>query len=307
MDLLRAITQHLPSPLVQLGTFLLGEDCYQVLVHDIDLADPIFPQCFRLGISKGLGLGIIAFGSIMKVPQILKITRARSARGISLAMYALEVVAYTVSLAYAIREQLPFTAWGENLSLTVQNMIITLLIIYYAPLPHQLKTIAGGGTDSRGRQNMNKVTLAATAMAVGVLFLASDTLCPPNVLRFLQACTIPISLASKVPQMVELHTTRAPGQLSAIVVVAQLLGTVARVFTTLTETSDRLLLWGFSLATVFNAIIAVQLALYWNGNERLEAAGGRDHVTGPGSAHSHPSIRLTGILSEKPGAGRKQD
>ncbi|CAD6884380.1 unnamed protein product [Tilletia laevis] len=304
MDLLRAITAHLPSPLVQLGTFLLGQDCYSVLVHDIDTADPIFPTCFRLGISKGLGLGIIAFGSIMKVPQILKITRARSARGISLAMYALEVLAYTVSLAYAIREELPFTAWGENLSLTVQNMVITLLIIYYAPL-QSIKSL--GGTSAPG-QNLNKVTLAGTLMVVGVLFLSSQTLCPPHLLRFLQACTIPISLASKVPQMVELHTTRAPGQLSAIVVVAQLLGTIARVFTTLTETSDHLLLWGFSLATVFNAVIAVQLALYWNGNERIEAAANRDAVTGPGASASHPSIRLTGILADgKPGGGRKQD
>ncbi|KAK0543233.1 hypothetical protein OC861_004870 [Tilletia horrida] len=297
MDLLRAITHHLPSPLVSLGSYLLGKDCYTVLVHDIDFDHPTFPQCFRLGISKGLGLGIIAFGSIMKVPQILKITRARSARGISLAMYALEVVAYTVSLAYAIREQLPFTAWGENLSLTVQNMIITLLIIYYAPVD-KLKSI--GGKNAPG-QNMNKVTIAATLMALGVLFLSSSTLCSPKLLRFLQACTIPISLASKVPQMVELHTNRAPGQLSAIVVVAQLLGTVARVFTTLTETNDKLLLWGFSLATVFNTIIAVQLFLYWNGNERLEAAG--NSVTGPG-AHSHPSIRLTAIRSD---GGRKQD
>ncbi|KAE8220836.1 hypothetical protein CF319_g5704 [Tilletia indica] len=303
MDLLRAITGHLPSPLVQLGTFLLGQDCYQVLVHDIDTTDPIFPSCFRLGISKGLGLGIIAFGSIMKVPQILKITRARSAKGISLAMYALEVVAYTVSLAYAIREKLPFTAWGENLSLTVQNMIITLLIIYYTPLS-PVKSL--GGTSAPG-QNMNKVTLAATLMIVGVLFLSSQTLCPPHLLKFLQACTIPISLASKVPQMVELHTTRAPGQLSAIVVVAQLLGTVARVFTTLTETSDHLLLWGFSLATVFNAVIAVQLAMYWNGNERLDAAANRDNVTGPGASASYPSIRMTGILAEKPGGARKQD
>jgi len=245
----------------------------------------------------------------MKVPQILKITRARSAKGVSLTMYALEVVAYTVSLAYAIREQLPFTAWGENLSLTVQNMIITLLIIYYAPLSASLKSL-GAGTNpaaERGR-NMNKVTLAATLMVLGVIFLASPSLCTPRLLRFLQACTIPISLASKVPQMVELHTTKAPGQLSAVVVVAQLLGTVARVFTTLTETSDHLLLWGFSLATVFNTVIAVQLAMYWNGNERYESVNGHSNTaTGPGASLSHPSIRLTGILSEKPGGGRKQD
>lgn len=77
--------------------------------------------CLRLGISKGLGLGIVTFGSIMKVPQMLNITRAHSAQGISLGAYALEVLAYSISLAYAVRKQLPFSTYGENASLTVQS------------------------------------------------------------------------------------------------------------------------------------------------------------------------------------------
>jgi len=53
-------------------------------------------------------------------------------------------------------------------------------------------------------------------------------------------------------------------------VFCQLAGTMARVFTTLTETGDRLLFWGFALATIFNAIIAAQVILYWNGNARKD-------------------------------------
>ena len=56
-----------------------------------------------------------------------------------------------------------------------------------------------------------------------------------------------------------------------LVVFAQLMGTLARVFTTLTETNDHLLFWGFALATVFNAVIAAQVLLYWNGNEKQSA------------------------------------
>ena len=61
---------------------------------------------------------------------------------------------------------------------------------------------------------------------------------------------------------------RATGELSIIVVFAQLMGTIARVFTTLTETNDPLLFWGFALATIFNAVIAIQVIMYWNGNEQ---------------------------------------
>lgn len=98
------------------------------------------------------------------------------------------------------------------------------------------------------------------------IFLFTPTLCLSSFLALLQASTIPLSLLSKVPQMLELQKRKAPGQLSAVVVFAQFAGTIARIFTSLTETQDALLLWGFGLAAIFNAIILAQLVLYWNGN-----------------------------------------
>lgn len=142
-------------------------------------------------------------------------------------------------------------------------MIITLLIIAYSPIPP--------GSNAQARRT--RVVVAGTLMVALSTFLFSPPLCPSGFLSLLQALTIPISLISKVPQMVELHTRKAPGQLSAIVVVAQLAGTMARVFTTLTETNDSLLFWGFALATIFNAVIFVQLIMYWNGNERTLVVG----------------------------------
>ncbi|KAN0062445.1 hypothetical protein ACQY0O_005336 [Thecaphora frezii] len=248
---LQSITHRLPPFLQRPAIALLGQECYTTLIYNADLSST---QCVKLAISKALGLGIIAFGSIIKLPQILNIVRASSATGISLTMYSLEVVAYTISLAYAVRARLPFSTYGENLSLTFQNMIITLLVILYSAGPTQ------GCVEPRSRRP--HAVLAATLMVLGSVALASPSVIPPPLLTTLQALTIPISLASKVPQMLSLHRHKARGQLSAIVVVAQLLGTVARVFTTLTETEDRLLFYGFALATVFNAVIAVQVWMY---------------------------------------------
>lgn len=143
------------------------------------------------------------------------------------------------------------------------DMVITLLIIAYTPISPSL-------TEQARRR---RVMIAAMLMGALTIFLFSPHLCPAGLLSFLQALTIPISLTSKVPQMVELHTRKAPGQLSSIVVFAQLAGTMARVFTTLTETNDSLLFWGFALATLFNAVIFVQLLVYWNGNDRPMVIG----------------------------------
>ena len=96
----------------------LRQECFNSLIWDVNYTDV---KCLRLGLSKGLGLGIVVFGSIIKFPQIYKIVSARSATGISLAMYILEVIAYTISLVYAIRLRIPFSTYGENASLTVQS------------------------------------------------------------------------------------------------------------------------------------------------------------------------------------------
>jgi hypothetical protein len=86
----------------------------------------------------------------MKVPQIVlskfqitfcsvlssdgeAVVTARSARGLSLPAYVLETLAYAITLAYSFKHHFPFSTYGENLFLTVQNIFITLLVIYYAP------------------------------------------------------------------------------------------------------------------------------------------------------------------------------
>ena len=144
-------------------------------------------------------------------------------------------------------------------------MVITLLIIAYSPIS-SLPMSSGSSLRTSSNRSLPLI-VAGTSMVLLTLFLFTPSLCPSGLLSLLQACTIPISLISKVPQMLELHRRKAPGQLSSIVGFAQLLGTIARVFTTLTETDDQLLFWGFALATIFNTIIAVQLVMYWNGNE----------------------------------------
>lgn len=105
-------------------------------------------------------------------------------------------------------------------------MAITLLIIFYSPT---IVNLPSGGSSVRFSGNIPTLALSAGAMLLGSLALASPAIIAPHVLSFLQATTIPVSLASKVPQIRELHRDKAPGQLSAIVVFAQLLGTIARV------------------------------------------------------------------------------
>jgi mannose-P-dolichol utilization defect protein 1 len=43
-----------------------------------------------------------------------------------------------------------------------------------------------------------------------------------------------------------------------------LAGSLARIFTTIQEVDDKLILWGFIAAFALNAVLAAQMVYYWN-------------------------------------------
>src|SRR5947209_5334888 len=102
---------HLPSIIKEPAIHLIGDKCYTSLVENINIRDI---ECVKLLISKGLGIGIVLFGSLIKIPQILKIITARSVEGLSFESVLLETVGYAIGLAYNTRQENPFSTYGEN-------------------------------------------------------------------------------------------------------------------------------------------------------------------------------------------------
>ena len=207
-------------------------------------------------------------GSIMKLPQLLLITSARSARGLSLPAFALETLAYGITSFYSSRNSFPFSTYGENVFLTIQNTIITFLIIYYPT--------------AALRQSQNISSRLATALVVTVTVSISLCIIPKSVLSLLQVLTLPISLFSKLPQIKQNARSKSTGQLSAFAVISQIVGCLARLFTTATEVGDWLVATGFALALMFNGILGVQMWMYWKqdaeeielGKPRITTSGG---------------------------------
>uniref|UniRef100_A0A8C7A8N3 Mannose-P-dolichol utilization defect 1 n=1 Tax=Neovison vison TaxID=452646 RepID=A0A8C7A8N3_NEOVI len=84
---------------------LLPAKCYdQIFVH----WDLLHVPCLKILLSKGLGLGIVAGSLLVKLPQVFKILRAKSAEGLSLQSVMLELVALTGTMVYSITNKFPF-------------------------------------------------------------------------------------------------------------------------------------------------------------------------------------------------------
>ncbi|KAJ8427192.1 hypothetical protein Cgig2_027938 [Carnegiea gigantea] len=89
-------------------------------------------DCLLPLISKLLGYCIVTGSTTVKIPQIMKILEHKSVRGLSLAAFELEVIGYTISLAYCLHNGLPFSAFGEYAFLLVQAIILVAVTYYYS-------------------------------------------------------------------------------------------------------------------------------------------------------------------------------
>ncbi|TVY40005.1 Mannose-P-dolichol utilization defect 1 protein-like protein [Lachnellula subtilissima] len=253
MDSLRSalqpITHALPAPIHELGTSIIGDVCYKTLVLDINLEST---ECLKLAISKGLGLGIIAASSIVKIPQILKLLSSKSSSGISFLSYFLETSAYLISLAYNYRQGFPFSTYGETALIAVQNVVIAVLVLNYS-----------------GKSAGAAVYFQAGAGVLGV--------------------------ASKLPQIAAVWQEGGTGQLSAFAVFNYLIGSLSRIFTTLQEVDDKLILYGFIAGFALNAILAAQMVYYWNAPaKKSEKAKGKMPIkagSGAGSSTATPKAK----------------
>ncbi|KAM0702294.1 hypothetical protein Q7P35_011204 [Cladosporium inversicolor] len=239
---LTPITHRLPAPIQELATMLLGDSCYRSLVHNLTISDSV---CMKLAVSKALSLAIVAASSVVKVPQMIKLINSGSADGVSFIGYLLETASLMVTLVYNVRNKFPFSSFGETAFIVVQNVAICFLVLEYS-----------------GKGNMGSMLIAALAGA-GFLLFNSDIV-SAELLQYLQMGAGAVAALSKLPQIIAIFREGGTGQLSAFTVFSYLFGSLSRIFTTLQEVPDKVILYSFIAGFALNAVLALQMVLYWN-------------------------------------------
>ncbi|KAI5304283.1 hypothetical protein KEM56_006664 [Ascosphaera pollenicola] len=274
---LQPIIARLPPQAHDFLINLLGEKCHKNIILNFDILTD--PDCLVLALSKGLGLGIVTLSAIVKVPQIIKLLRSQSASGVSFVSYALETTSLLITLAYNARQKFPFSTYGESAFIAVQDIAIALLVLAFSGKK------AGAGA-----------FLAAVVGVVYALMFSGETIVDSEKMGLLQAGAGVLGVASKVPQIFTIWREGTTGQLSAFAVSSNVIyfmlctrehmtnipsptqvfnylaGSLARVFTTLQEVDDKLILYGFLAGFTFNCILAFQMFYYWNSSASVKSA-----------------------------------
>jgi mannose-P-dolichol utilization defect protein 1 len=202
--------------------------------------------CNKLLLSKVLSIGIIVGATVVKVPQILKILNSGSVVGLSALSYVLESFVSLIITVYNYRHANPFSTYGESLFLTVQNLVILGLIWLH-------------------RRRFGSLLLMSLAVgAFAWYFLVKNMRDIKQPLATLQASTIPVLVLSRLPQIYVIFKNGHSGQLSAVTVFLLAAGSIARVFTTLQEVNDKIIITGAVSAAITNSILLLQVLYYWN-------------------------------------------
>lgn len=73
-----------------------------------------------------------------------------------------------------------------------------------------------------------------------------------------------MSCVGQMVQAVANYKNGSTGQLSAVTVTMLFLGSMARIFTSIQETGDQIIILTYMVATVANGTLLFQIIYYWN-------------------------------------------
>ncbi|KAF2897883.1 hypothetical protein ILUMI_08292 [Ignelater luminosus] len=219
---------------------ILTPECY----HKYFTLNEFFDgNCLKILLSKLTGLAVMIAAFPAKVPQIVKIYENKSGEGISLPSVTLELVAYAVYMSYSYSKDYPFHQWGEVLFLMIQTLAIAVLCLYYA-----------GATE----------LAAAYAVLYSTYCVIMMEVVPTELLWTMQSLNILVFTVAKGLQIHTNYENGHTGQLSEITLGLLFTGSLGRIFTSIQETGDFIVILANLLSCAANAILIGQIWYYWD-------------------------------------------
>lgn len=197
-----------------------------------------------------LSLLTIGMSFMLKIPQILNLLSTKSADQISIASLLLELTNYTVMTNYHYANGYSILTYLECPVLLVQEYILIFLVLKY------LKKI-----------NTSSVLVAALYFAISSCFALQ--IVPKVVLTFLAPACTPISVSSKIVQLLVILRAKNADTVSPTTWFISAFTNLTRIFTIWMDSADLLLLGNFTVNTICSSSIMFS-AIYYRSHRLKE-------------------------------------
>eukprot|EP00931_Biecheleriopsis_adriatica_P105106 TRINITY_DN79695_c0_g1_i1.p1 TRINITY_DN79695_c0_g1~~TRINITY_DN79695_c0_g1_i1.p1 ORF type:complete len:258 (+),score=45.20 TRINITY_DN79695_c0_g1_i1:34-774(+) len=226
-----------------------AEACLSDLIKMLQFPSEL---CLPVLFSYAMGWAIVLGSPLAKVPQILNVVKSKSADGIRIDMFVLEVLVYSISWAYSAGMGMTFREYGEAAILNVMTCILVALLLIYSP---------------------SGVTAPHIALAIAyavLLYLSLTGVMPLAVLRAGFSASVLFNITGRVPQILQNFRSSSTGQLSLVTFLLNAGASGVRVLTSLLQlinagTLDKDLLFvlgNYVLSAAMNGVIFLQIVYY---------------------------------------------
>ncbi|CAK9798127.1 Solute carrier family 66 member 3 [Anthophora quadrimaculata] len=193
-----------------------------------------------------LSLVTIGMCFILKIPQILNLLTAKSADQISVVGLLLELTSYTVMTSYNFTNGYSLLSYLEYPIILLQEYVLIFLVLKY----------------------LNKINTFSILVSVFYFILSISfamQLIPKAVLMILAPLCTPISLSSKLVQLVAIFQAKNADTVSPITWFISAFTNLTRVFTIWMDSADMLLLGNFGMSVILSTSIMLSAIYYrWN-------------------------------------------
>jgi len=241
-------------PFVQpLAEWIWGKEGAPICLSEVPF---LGVPCVSQLVTKTFGIMIIMASMVNNVPIIMNMNNSQSAAGISRNSLYGESMVYANCALYGLLSSHPFTAYGENVSLLVQNAILILMAWNFS------------SKEKNPVQSLEKmlVVVCFVVYSGGVMKAL-----PEDYLHLLMSSTWPVMLYARGSQVFETYSVRHTGNLSIVTTSMNLFGAIIRILTTIKETGDMVVISGYLLSGSLSLMMFIQYWMYMaKTNEMLQ-------------------------------------
>lgn len=206
-------------------------------------------ECIGLVASKFIGIFIIAFSCTLKVPQIKNMLKDKdSCKQLSEFSVFADIFAYLAIALYNIHYSYPFTSYGENLIILIQNAFILYLFI------------------ANSKLNATRLVIIIATIVFSAVCLHGEYI-PEYLWFYIGNSALPFVVINRLSTIAYCFNNKSSGPLSSFTFILAAGGCLTRIFTTFNETKDMMLIVQSGIAMVLNVIVLVQILMYGNSKD----------------------------------------
>eukprot|EP01070_Trichotokara_eunicae_P007253 Trichotokara_eunicae@DN5337_c0_g1_i2.p1 len=228
------------------------------------MANDLFVNLINIAVICGAGVTIL--------PQVYKIYKSKSVEGISEEGYILQTISSLLWVSYNYVAGNPILTYADSMVVITQYLMLVVLYWNYTKESRITYRTAVGG-----------------AFGLFVSIVYTDNL-PKFFVPLLGMGNVPCLIAARLPQIVLTYQKKDSGSLAAVTFFMMFCGNLLRIFTTVMQVKDPIVLGGHSIAACCNFIPFVQCMVY--GSNDNQATKVKKGVKGDNSLNKKGSKKM---------------